>query len=86
MKLRRGQRRYKLPPFSQVTCVYIDADQRHNPYAIALPILPIGHIRPTNKNGRPDRCAVYADWITFEPPPDKAYTVKVRYAPPLMEF
>lgn len=88
MKLRKGQPRYKMPPYSRVEHVRIEGNQRHNQMcAIMLPLVGIEHlnVKPL-PNGRPRQCGVYGQFIEFEPPPDKPYEVKIRYTPPILEI
>lgn len=82
MKLRKGQPRYRMPPHSNVIHVVLSDEFDH-----MLPMVGVEHLnaRPL-KPAKPERCGVYGRFIEFEPPPDKAYTVRVRYVPPILEI
>lgn len=87
MKLRKGQARYKLPPFSRVLNVVVEGNHRHNQmYDVLLPIVPFDQARCDEKPAMPRCCVIGPDSIKFAPPPDKPYSVRVRYTPPIMEF
>lgn len=81
MKLRKGQPRYRMPPHSNVIHVVLCGE-----FDRMLPMVAIEQLNPTPlKPAEPKRCGVYGRFIEFEPPPDRAYTVRVRYAPPIEE-
>lgn len=87
MKLRKGRVHYRLPPFSAVKVVLLEGNTRHNQmYDVLLPIVSLEQIMQSIEGpAMPRRCAIRPDGIWFDPPPDKPYSVRVQYFPPLME-
>lgn len=94
MKLRRGRAVYKVPPYSQILCAYVEGNQRHNQMvSYMLQQVDLGDLASVGDDERrkipmamPTTFAVFDEKIEFWPRPDKAYKVTVRYLPPMMEF
>ena len=87
MKLRTGQALYKIPEHSQILCVYIEGNQRHNQmWSYLLQLIDIGDLGLNKARGRPTYCAVFENKIEFSPVPNKPYKVRVRYVPPIKEY
>lgn len=81
VKLRKGQPRYRMPPYSNVIHVVLTGK-----FDRMLPMVDVCDLNPVPlKPAEPTRCGIYGQFIEFEPPPDRAYTVRIRYAPPILE-
>lgn len=82
MKLEAGKAKYPIPEHSSVALVVLqDGD-----YQRFLIVLHDPDPMPKTALGCPKHCAVSADAIEFWPTPDKDYTVRVRYLPPVQEI
>jgi hypothetical protein len=85
MKLRKGRSRYPMLPYSQIYGVVLWAGRGLGRTlklvdVSDLPVSPVGY------RGEPVRCAFFGGRVVFEPTPDKAYTVRIRFAPPIKEI
>lgn len=89
MKLRREKQRYKIPPHSEILGVRVEGNQKHNQmWAYVIQQISLVEMSGmlTKHLAMPTYFAVAPEQINFYPIPDKAYTVKVRYLPPVQEF
>lgn len=90
MKLRKGRFRYRMPPHSWIESVVLD--DRHHGVAVSLSVTAFEREfrkrlgQPKRPLGRPENWVAHGRFIEFDPPPDRAYEVKIRYAPPLVEI
>lgn len=88
MKLKVGKPRYNLPPYSQILGVYVLGNQKHNQMIsfnlYQVPIAQLVEAKPAQL-AMPTMYSVCGDTIEFWPPPDRPYTVTVRYTTPVME-
>ena len=82
MKLRKGQKRIKMPPFGLMDAVHLEtkegiAHMRHVPYEVA--------IGGKYEEGTPTMWAVADRLLIVRPTPDKATDLYVRFFGPLQE-
>lgn len=92
MKLRTGQCEYKIPAIGKIDHAFIAGNTRQNNmvdimlYQISLK--ESARLDYTAFQGIPANFAInpIKKTIKFWPPPNKPYTVCIRYTPPMQEF
>lgn len=83
MKLKKGQQSYKFPEYSQIFLGYIKGRNYDRNLCYISSQFPSPHYEGL---GIPHHFSIVKGRIYFYPIPDKAYTVKIRYAPSAKEF
>lgn len=91
MKLRTGKTKYKLPtPVGRIDHAFVEGNTRHMLFDVVLRQISADEL-PRKKDtaqlrGIPSYFCLFNNEVEFWPAPDKPYTVRIRYQPPMQEL